>query len=246
MLDIKLHQLMPTRGMDSGSPFCVKVHRALAYKGLDYTPLNVNSPGELKALNPRRSKLPVLEYNGKLILDSTAILRFLDQKHPAPRLYPQGTAERARVDLLEDWADESFYWYVVYQRWQIPTNFKILVDDAFASLPRALRWAVPPMIRRKVLSQLKGQGTGLLKEDEVFNRLEGHLAMLETLLAQGPYFTGEALTAADLALFGPLQAMHSPGCPEAHALLADAPRLGQWFQRVDQQTRGPHTCPAAE
>ena len=71
MLDIKLHQLMPTRGMDSGSPFCVKVHRALAYKGLDYTPLNVNSPGELKALNPRRSKLPVLEYNGKLILDST-------------------------------------------------------------------------------------------------------------------------------------------------------------------------------
>lgn len=246
MIDITLHQLMPTRGMDSGSPFCVKVHRALTYKGLDYTPRIVNSPGELKALNPRRSKLPVLEYNGKLILDSTTILRFLDEKHPAPPLYPAEATARARVDLLEEWADESFYWYVVYQRWQIKTNFKIIVDEAFASLPRALRWAVPPMIRRKVLSQLKGQGTGLLEPEEVFDRLKGHLAMLETLLGQAPYFTGEALTAADLALFGPLQAMHSPGCPEAHALLAAAPRLEAWFHRVDKETRGEHTCPAAE
>jgi glutathione S-transferase len=245
MPDITLHQLMPTHGMDSSSPFCTKVHRALSYKGLDYTPREVNSPGELKALNPGRSKLPVLEYSGQLILDSTRILRFLDKKHPDPPLYPAGASERARVDLLEDWADESLYWYVVYQRWQIERNFKALVDDLFARLPRALRWAVPPVVRRKVLSQLKGQGTGLLTEEEMFEQFKGHLAMVETLLADAPYLTGEAITAADLALFGLVQAMNSPGLPEAREQLATAPLLTAWFQRVDQETRGPHTCPPA-
>jgi len=231
--------------MDSSSPFCTKVHRALSYKGLDYTPREVNSPGELKALNPARSKLPVLEYNGQLLLDSTTILRFLDQKHPDPPLYPADAAERAQVDLLEDWADESFYWFVVYQRWQINKNFRLLVDDVFSRLPRALRWAVPPVVRRKVLSQLKGQGTGLLNEEEMFARFKDHLAMLETLLAEAPYLTGELLTAADLALFGPVQAMRTEGLPEAREMLQATPRLSAWFERVDEDTRGPHTCPPA-
>ena len=103
------------------SPFCGKVRRILQLKGLAY---EVVEYGGLKALAAAKlspvGKLPVLEYNGEKIQDSSAIARFLEACHPAPALFPADPAEAAQAHFLEDWADESLYWFEVYFRFMFP------------------------------------------------------------------------------------------------------------------------------
>jgi glutathione S-transferase len=240
MPEIRLHQFGPFPGVDSGSPFCTKVHRALAFKGLAYRPKNAASPAAVKKINPR-GKLPVIELDGRLIPDSSAIFRALDELQPEPRLYPEDVATRARVKLLEDWADESLYWFAVHQRWGVDENFKLLAKE-FTFIPAALRWLVPPMIRRGVLKSLFAQGIGRLAQSEVLEQLETHLDMLVGLLGDGPFFVGEAPTAADFAIFGPLQAMRQDMTPEARQRVEARSTLVAWMRRVDGVAHSEHTA----
>ncbi len=65
------------------SPFAAKVRRCLYYKGVEFRVVNYGLTGvrKLKKLNPR-SKAPVLEHGGKLVPDSTDIIRYLDGAFP--------------------------------------------------------------------------------------------------------------------------------------------------------------------
>jgi len=241
MPTITLHQFGPFPGVDSGSPFCTKVHRALAFKGIAYRPKNAASPAAIKRINPR-GKLPVLEIDGRLIADSSAILRALDELQPAPRLYPEGAAARARVEVLEDWADESLYWFCVHQRWGVDENFPRLAKE-LTFIPVALRWIVPSMIRRGVVKSLFAQGLGRLTQDEVLAQLEARLDMLVGLLGQDPFFCGDAPTAADFAIFGPLQGLRQEMTPAARERVNARRSLVDWMKRVDEAAHGEHTAP---
>ncbi len=241
MPDITLYQFAGLEGLESGSPFCIKVHRALCAKGLAYAVRNVGSPAEMKRINPGRSKVPVLEYDGELTCDSTAIFALLEDRHPEPPLLPADTAARARVQLLEDWADEALYWFPVYLRWQDDENFKVLVKAFFSKLPPPMKWFVPGIVRKGVLKQLRGQGLGLENQERVLQLLEGHCRMLEGLLGEDDYLCGDALTAADLAVFGPLVALRAKVTPQGRKLLGEHPRLLDWMKTVDEATSGEHT-----
>jgi glutathione S-transferase len=94
-------------------PFCQKVRVVLAEKDLEYERLHVDlHKGEQRApaflkLNPY-GKVPVLIDEDIVIYDSTVINEYLDEEYPNPRLMPEDSAGRARVRLLEDFADNSF------------------------------------------------------------------------------------------------------------------------------------------
>jgi glutathione S-transferase len=62
---------------------------------------------EFLKLNPY-GKVPVLIDEDIVIYDSTIINEYLDEEYPNPRLMPEDSAGRARVRLLEDFADNSF------------------------------------------------------------------------------------------------------------------------------------------
>ena len=241
MPEIKLYQFAGLEGLESGSPFCIKVHRALCAKGLDYAVQNVGSPSEMKRINPGKSKVPVLEYDGEMTVDSTCIIELLEEKHPEPALLPAEPAARARVRLLEEWADEALYWFPVYLRWQDDANFQVLVRAFFSKLPIPMRWFVPGMVRKGVLRTLRGQGLGLEPQSRVLEMLEEHCLMLETLLGDEAYLTGDALTAADLAVFGPMAALRAKVTPQGRELLGQHPRLLSWLEAVDEATTGEHT-----
>jgi len=91
------------------SAFCEKVRLVLAAKRLDYTVVEV-TPGlgqlELFRLSGQR-QVPVLLDGSEVIADSTAIALYLERHHPEPLLLPEAPAERARVLLIEDWADTA-------------------------------------------------------------------------------------------------------------------------------------------
>jgi len=72
------------------SPFCGKVRKMLAHKNLAYE--TVEYGGLLASGAARLSrvgKLPVLDYDGTRIQDSTEIAAFIERHHPDPPLFPQ-------------------------------------------------------------------------------------------------------------------------------------------------------------
>jgi len=96
------------------SPFSAKARIALAEKGLDCEIVDVptsragivSKPAELLAINPR-GQVPVL-VDGELgLYDSTVILEYLEDRFPAPPLYPRDVAGRARCRQLEDAGDDA-------------------------------------------------------------------------------------------------------------------------------------------
>jgi glutathione S-transferase len=94
-------------------PFCQKVRVVLAEKDLEYERVHVDlhkgeqrSPEFLK-LNPY-GKVPVLIDEDVVVYDSTIINEYLDEEYPNPPMMPEDSAGRARVRLLEDFADNSF------------------------------------------------------------------------------------------------------------------------------------------
>jgi len=88
----------------SGAAFRVRI--ALNLKGLKYEPRFVHLPkGEHRAPEyagvNAQALLPTLELDdGTRLTQSLAIIEYLDEKHPQPRLVPQDALERARVRSL--------------------------------------------------------------------------------------------------------------------------------------------------
>lgn len=243
MPEIILYQFGRGEGQDSFSPFCTKVHRLLTRKGLAYRPHTVKSPLELKRINPTIEKVPVLSYDGTLVPDSTRIARFLEERHPDPPFWPADPRQRALADLIEDWADESLYWHLVYTRWQVAENFAPFAKHAFGFAPAPLRPLIVAFARRRALRQLHGQGIGRLTREAVAAQTGAHLDTLAGLVGGSGWLAGDALTIADIAVFAVVQGLHSPGLPETRRLVEARPTVVAWARRVDEATRGERTAP---
>ena len=93
------------------SPVCRKVRIVLAEKKLDFElrlePVWEQRP-EFLALNPA-GELPVLvENDGSVLADGTAIVEYLEETVPEPPLLAGTPAERAEVRRLVGWFDGKF------------------------------------------------------------------------------------------------------------------------------------------
>ena len=91
------------------SHFNEKVRWALDWKGIphDREVLSGDYLPRVWWATGRRATLPVLHLDGRAIVDSTAILAALEERHPEPALYPADAAQRQRALDLEDWFDET-------------------------------------------------------------------------------------------------------------------------------------------
>ena len=78
---------------------------ALNLKGLPttYVPVDLRTEqhlkDEFKAINPH-GLVPALEVDGQVLIQSPAIIEWLEETHPTPALLPAGATERARVRAL--------------------------------------------------------------------------------------------------------------------------------------------------
>uniref|UniRef100_A0A8V0XMJ1 maleylacetoacetate isomerase n=1 Tax=Gallus gallus TaxID=9031 RepID=A0A8V0XMJ1_CHICK len=86
-----------------------RVRIALALKGIAYdqVPVNLVKDGgqqfsaEFKAVNPMK-QVPALKIDGITITQSLAIIQYLEDTRPNPRLLPQDPKKRAQVRMISD------------------------------------------------------------------------------------------------------------------------------------------------
>ncbi len=187
------------------SPFCGKVRRVLAYKGLEFSVTNYNGLEARKAakLTPV-GKLPVLDYDGERIADSTSIASFLEQRHPEPPLYPADARDRALAHVFEDWADESLYWFEVYLRFSYPEVKRRAVELLCEGRPAVERALFGVVVGRIYPPKLRAQGIGRLPHAEGERRFLEHVDHLNALLEGRKFLVGEAQSIADIAVVSQL------------------------------------------
>lgn len=89
------------------SMFCEKARIVLGMKGVPYEVVDVKKDDRksLIAFSSQR-KVPVMDYHGQCIIDSTFISAFLEEKYPEKSIYPKGASDKGLCLMLEDWSDE--------------------------------------------------------------------------------------------------------------------------------------------
>ena len=226
MPDVVLHQW-------DISPFCRKVRKVLAHKGVAYRTEEYNG---LRARNAAglsaAGKLPVVDYDGERLQDSTAIFEFLERKHPAPPLLPADPHERALALTLEDWADESLYFIEVYLRFAIPEVLPKAVNLLSTGRPgweRSLLGAVLPSRMRK---KLRAHGIGKLTREQVEQSFLGHLDRVNALLGRTGWLVGSACSIADIAVGSQLAEVRRTS--HLAPRMDERPRVVEWLARLPE------------
>jgi glutathione S-transferase len=213
------------------SPFCGKVRRILEHKGLAYEVVNYNGLRARKAAGLSGvGKLPVLDYDGQRVQDSSDIAAFLEQRHPDPPLYPADPAERALAQIWEDWADESLHWFEAHQRFlydEARGQAAALLAEGRPAFERVLIGRVLKGVYRKALA---AQGLGRMPRERVEQKLLAHADTLETLLGQRRWLVGDQRSIADIAVASQLAELmrSSHLAPQ----LAKRARLAEWLARA--------------
>ena len=163
------------------SPFQRKVEAVLALKGQEYDCENVSIPGPpdwYRELHPL-GNIPTLrdrsiaeEGADGTICDSSAICGFLDKKHPDPALYPTNAFDHGRAMWLEEFADTAL-------AMQGGMNlFRPIMFNLFQGKDPDLDTA------RKTWNE---------KLPKLWDYLEGYLD-------GRPYFIGDSISIADIAV----------------------------------------------
>lgn len=213
------------------SPFCNKVRRCLRHKGLAFDVVDYNGLLARKAAGMSRvGTLPVLDYDGERIHDSTAIALFLDTRHPDVRLYPTDPEALARARFWEDWAARSLYFFGIYLRMLDPVAMQKALDLICKGRPRWERVVMEQVFKRRYPKKLRAQGLGRLDRPEVERQFLQHLDDLEVLLGRGPWLAGDALNIGDVSVAAQLDEVTRTSDLAERVL--ERPRIREWLGRA--------------
>ena len=215
------------------APLTEKVGRALRLKRLGFELVEPAGAEDYARLSPETGLLPVLEVAGVRIPDSGAILDFLDERFPEPRLVSDDPRVAREQRRLEKWIDETFAFYIL--RWiqgllgpGAPPSVR--GGFPFGSLTSLGLFDTRGYLRPDVFSARSG-GPG----SEFEHRLED----LGQLLGERPFFYADRISRADLSVCAALSVMYREVYEGARRVLELRPRLLAYVERVLDATGGP-------
>ena len=202
------------------SPFSEKVRLIFGLKGLVWRSVHippVMPKPDVVALTGGYRRTPFLQVGADIYCDSALIARLLEQRQPAPTLYP---ASAPLAPQLAQWADGTLFWCAVAWTMQ-PAGLAALFDNPPPQVLKAFaadRAAFTAGMRRMGLADASVQ-------------LRTHLAALQAQLARGgPWLLGREPSIADFAVAHCLWFIRRGG-PVAE-VLAPHGALSAWLDRV--------------
>lgn len=218
------------------SPFCDKVRRVLAYKGLAFKihEIRFAELGRLRKTVSPTGKFPALDHNGRIIVDSSDIVRYLDEAFPQKPVIPADPRDRALAHLLEDWADESLYFYEMTMRFTWPENAKVWAPELLKAESGFLKRFGPRMVQGQLKKTVTTQGIGRKDKAQILKEVGAHLDALSVLLGPREFLAGLSLSVADIAVFAQLFCIR--GAPEGAALIAARPAMAAFMDRIEALT----------
>jgi glutathione S-transferase len=155
------------------SPFVRKILVALAEKGVaaEHNPLRFHDPdADFQAASPL-GKIPAIEDDGFRLADSSAILWYLERKHPTPAIMPAEAPALGRAIWFDKFGDTELFGKLIVPFVHRVFRPKIMGKPGDeAAVERALTEDLPPL----------------------FDYLESEIA--------GEYLVGERFSVADISV----------------------------------------------
>lgn len=219
---------------ESWSPFCMKANRALRFAGLSYTRKTGSRPDAWRSVNPT-GQVPVLLVDERPVSDSTAILQEIE-KLSGRSLSGSAPSQRAESWLYEELADTSINGFLVAARWADERNWHRTRDAYFHSMPALIKAIIPNRLRAGVIKNLVARDVWRAGPDACWSRFQHILDRLDERAPTTGFWVGDALTAADLGLFGQLHSMRTVLTPWQHQRVNERERLSKWLDRVHAAT----------
>lgn len=201
---ITLYTFGPAFNLPDPSPFVTKAEMLLKLADVPY---ETDTDGFNKA---PKGKLPYIRDGEELIGDSSFIRRHLEKKHGAVFDVGLNDAQKATAYAFEKLCEDNLYWTVVYERWVNDDNFNLGPRRFFDTMPAPVRVILTPLIRKKVVRDVKGQGMSRHSEDEIAAIAVEGLTALSDYLGEKPYFMGDTVTGADATVFSFVAGALSP------------------------------------
>jgi len=216
------------------SPFTEKVRRALHYKGLEFEVHEVArasvSGGRYADVSPT-GKFPALQDEHRAVWDSTDILYHLDARYGGPRLIPESPRDAALAHALEEWADESLYFYEMTMRLSWENNLDAALGEFAETMPGMTEEQLKPLILQSVTQLVSVQGVGRKPREQVIVDVRRHLRSIDALLDGHDFVLGSAPCIADFAIVAQVNALLY--AEEARAEMTKTVRLEDWIARLD-------------
>jgi glutathione S-transferase len=232
-------------GVETMSPFVLKVRRALAVAGLSYDSWRVDHPAKLKQVNPA-GQAPVLLVDSVPVADSTRILAKIEELVPGRLSRDADPRVRAEALLWEEFADVSLSGFLVASRWADDDNWPRTRDVIFGKAPWFVRALIAPRVRARVVGSLVARDVWRAGPDACWTRFGLVLDQLETRAPESGYWVGRALSVADLAIFAMLHSLRNAITPWQRDEIAKRKKLSSYLDRIDAETTTKRLGAAAE
>jgi glutathione S-transferase len=216
------------------SPFCDKVRRVCHYKNIPFTVQEVSFFRAGKYSSAK--KLPVIDDKDIRIEDSTQIVQYLEEKHPEPGLFPSDPAQLALCHILEDWADESLYYYDIALHFSFAENAKRRAGHLLQHEKRWVKTLMSPLVPVILRKAGELQGAGRRPRETILKDIDHHIDSIANILGDQEFLLPWGLSAADISVFVQLDAIK---VAELGAeMIARYPTVVDWMARVDALTGG--------
>lgn len=216
--DIVLFEL---RGADDArfSPYCWRTRYALAHKGIaaHFEPVRFTEKAKIAASGHER--VPVLRDGEAWIGDSWRIACHLEERFPAPPLFPEG---RDRVRAFNDRVDRELH----------PLMLRAIVGELFERVDPLDRAYFRESRERRLGATIESVAA---RREEFVRALVPELDRLERALTGTPFLAGAAPAYADCVLAGTFEWV---GRTSSLALPAAGSRLAGWLRRVREAYSG--------
>lgn len=165
------------------------------------------APAEYKAISPLGTA-PVITDGDLVLAESNAIIDYILDAHPDSPLRPKaGDRHRAR----------HLFWFHASQG-------SLMSIGGIEMIMRVLESRSPWPI-----SKLLGAVFGKAREGFTAPRTAAMLSLIESDLGKAPWFGGDHVTAADITMSYPMEALRDRGELDAQGF----PNAMAWFERVE-------------
>ena len=219
----------------STSPFAEKVRRALNYKGLAFDIHEVArakvAEGDYEHVSPT-GKFPAIQDGETVVWDSTDIVYHIEANHGGPPLLPSGPRDAALAHAIEEWADESLYFYEMTMRLTWEHNLDAALDEFAQALPGVPKTRLRALIVQTTTQLTQAQGVGRKPREQVVADVERHFRALDALLEGREWLVGDAPSIADIAVVAQVNALRY--AQETEAVFARTNNVPGWMNRLDQ------------
>ena len=226
-----------------GSPYSRKLRAVLRYRRIPHRWVVRGSHADFDTPKTPVALMPVLVFPDRdgapaeAFIDSTPIIRRLEESEPGRNVLPDDPAMAFIGLLIEDYADEWVTKMMFHYRW----HYEADIDKAAKILPlwRATNVsdeAVAPlskMIAERQIERLWVVGSNETTTPVIEQSYKRLLTLLDAHLSEHAFVLGGRPSAADFGLFGQFTQLVGFDPTSAAVALAASPRIYAWMELVE-------------